>query len=552
MKKIKKSLALILVFALMAMSLAACGNKDKEESNTGTNNGGTAENNNGGTGTSKPAATAAPVEVKVDELEPVTLTWFLHGSTVTDDAAVLAKANEYLKEKLNVTLKPIWGTWADFDENVILAINGNDNVDIYFTCSWSPNEYNAFSKKGAYARLDDPSNNLIEKYASELWNTLPEVLTDGATVNGNAGLGVYAIPGYKDIATQNCWDVNVTMLEKYGYSLSDIQNANYYEFGDILAKVKAGEEAEKGGTFYPLIVEGAVLERMVTNSIIVTGDAKPEVLSYYLNPDDVSAVSEHGYTVFNKYATPEYEKFVNKSREYYLAGYIDPAMAISGQANSVRVEKLDAGEYLIATQSYALGYETQVSASRGIHVEMVPCTEAYVDTTSSQGAMMAVSSISKNKERAVMFLNLLNTDPYLMTLLNYGIEGVHYEKLDSGEISFITEARGAYSPWTNGMGNVTILPPQEGQGADFQEVFKAYYAAASKTPVLGWAVNPENIQNELAALANTASEYALALAVGAVDPATELPKFLKKLDDNGIQKVVDEANRQLTEYMALK
>ena len=83
---------------------------------------------------------------------------------------------------------------------------------------------------------------------------------------------------------------------------------------------------------------------------------------------------------------------------------------------------------------------------------MVSTTPAYVDTTSSQGAMMAISTASKNPERAMMFLNLLNTDPYLMTLLNYGIEGVHYD-MDNGEAVFNVDARASYTPWTNGMGS---------------------------------------------------------------------------------------------------
>ena len=37
---------------------------------------------------------------------------------------------------------------------------------------------------------------------------------------------------------------------------------------------------------------------------------------------------------------------------------------------------------------------------------------------------------------------------------------------------------------------------------------------------------------------------------GAVDPATELPVFLKALDDAGMQDVVDAANAQLTAYLA--
>lgn len=88
--------------------------------------------------------------------------------------------------------------------------------------------------------------------------------------------------------------------------------------------------------------------------------------------------------------------------------------------------KQNTGEYLIGTQSYSLGYELQASQERKFEVAMIPCTEPYVDTTSAQGAMMAISTASKNPERAMMFLNLLNTDPEIMTLINYGVEGIHY------------------------------------------------------------------------------------------------------------------------------
>lgn len=537
----KKVLSIILSIMLLATVLSGCAKKPTEKVDSPKTQTETTP-----TTAAKDDPTKAPDtnDTEIDISKPVTLKWYLHGSNVTDDTAVLEKANEYLKEKLNVTLEPIWGTWGDFDTNAVLAINGGDDVDIYFTCSWSADEYNAFARKGAWVKLDDPANNLIEKYASDLWNLIPKVLTDGAKVDGADGVGVYAVPGYKDIATQNCWDINVTLLEKYGYTLDDIKNTDYYGFGDILATVKAGE----GADFYPLLVEGAVLERMVNNSIIVTGDSGTNnLLSYYINPTDTAAEGPYGNQILSKFETPEYKKFVEKTREYYLAGYIDPAMGNANQANDTRANKQLTGSYLIGTQSYALGYELQASKERGIHVEMVPATPAYVDTTSSQGAMMAISTASKNPERAMMFLNLLNTDPYLMTLLNYGVEGVHYNMVN-GEVVF-TEKRDDYMPWTNGMGNVTQLPPQEGQGLNFWEDFKAYYGAAGSIPILGWAFNSTSVETELGALANVAAEYALALNTGTVDPNDALPKFIQKLKDNGMDKVVGEANTQLQKYL---
>lgn len=550
MKK-KKVLSVLLSLAMVSAVFTGCGSSASTE----TSGEKAAESTADASAEEAPAddASAATDEgesaaaTDADISEPVTLKWYLHGSNVTDDSEVLAKANEYLGEKLNVTLEPIWGTWGDFDQNSVLAINGGDDVDIYFTCSWSADEYNAFAKKGAFVRLDNPENNLIEKYAGDLWAILPDVLKSGVTIEGSDGLGIYSVPGYKDIATQNCWDVNVPLLEKYGYTLDDIKNADYYSFGDILKTVKEGE----GNDFYPLLVEGAVLERMVTNSIIVTGDSGTNnLLSHYIDPTDVSKEGPYGNTILSKFETEEYKKFVEQSREYFQAGYIDPAMGNKNQANDTRSAKQLSGEYLIGTQSYSLGYELQASQERGFEVAMVPCTPAYVDTTSSQGAMMAVSTASKNPERAVMFLNLLNTDPYLMNLLNYGVEGVHYE-LEDGLVKF-TEKRSDYQPWTNGMGNVTLLTPTTDQGADFWTEFKDYYGSAKEIPILGWAFDPSDVSTEMGALANVAEEYALALDVGAIDPAEKLPEFIQKLKDNGMDAVVEAANTQLDAYMSNK
>lgn len=538
----KKKVVSCMLAAAMVLSMTACGNSSAPAATETT----PAETTTESTAAAE-TETGDTEEVAASDLEPVTLKMYFHGSNVTDDTAVMEKVNEYLQEKLNVTLEPIWGTWGDFDTNAVLALQGGDDVDIYFTCSWSADEYNKFARDGYWVRLDDPENNLIEKYASDLWSTLPEVLTNGASINGADGYGVYAVPGYKDIATQNCWDVNVPLLEKYGYTVDDIKNTDYYGFGDILKTVKEGE----GDDFYPLLVEGAVLERMVTNSIIITGDSGTgNFMSYYLDPTDVSKPGSVGVNIVNKFGTDEFKKFAEQTREYYLAGYIDPAMANPNQANDVRSQKQLAGGYLIGTQSYSLGYELQASQERGFEVAMVPCTDAYVDTTSSQGAMMAISTASKNPERAMMFLNLLNTDPTLMTMLNYGVEGVTYE-LQDGLVNF-TEGRDAYQPWTNGVGNVTILTPTVAQGADFWNDFKAYYGAAKEIPLLGYSYNAENCETEMGAVANVVAEYMLPLCTGAVDPDATLPEFLDKLDAAGINTVLDDANAQLQEFLAAK
>ena len=486
--------------------------------------------------------------------DAVEITILLEGNNVTDDAPVLEKLNSYLAEKIGVTIKPVWGTWANFDDLALNAVtSGSDEYDIMFTCSWTKNEYAKYAKAGAYVRLDDPEDDLLAAYGAELKDTLPALLFEGAMTEGPDGeKGVYAVPGFKDFATMNCWDVNVTLLEKYGYTLEDVQKAGFYGWDEIFAKVKAGEEAD-GSVFYPFVFEGAVVERFVDNTPIVTGDSGL-LLSYIMNADDVSQPGPYGNVFVNKYATDEFKAFAAQMKKYYDAGYIDPAIAIGETATDTWRNAQNTANYLISSEVSLYGYEYTTSAARGIQVAYIMThSDPYIDNTSVQGAMMAISANSDAPEACMKFLNLLNTDPYVMTLLNYGVEGVHYNLNDQGEAEFTDARANSYTVWTNGVGNVTLLPPTKGQGADFQQRFAEFYGGAKKLPIYGFTFDASKVNKEIAAVANIKEAYALTLCTGAAaDVDVTLAEMLQKMDEAGMQKIVDEANAQLEAFLSGK
>lgn len=482
-----------------------------------------------------------------EELEPVTLRIWFHGSTVTPDASekVMEEVNKYLADKINVTLEPIWGTWGDFDQATTTALAGGDEVDIYFTCNWSANEYNKYARDGYWVKLDD----MLDEYAPELKAAIPQGIWDCAITNGYDGMGIYGVPALKDTATQNCWDVNGTLLGELGYDVDAVCEAglDYYsdEFEEMLQKAKDA----KGADFYPLLIEPVVLERMVTHSSIITGDLNnANMLSYFYDAEHPS--NDIGSTIVSKYESEEFAKFAARTYEFSQKGFISPSCQSTATSNDYRTATQSSAEYLFGTQSYAFGCELDYSKARGIDVRMVPETAAYMDCTSGQGAMMAVSVTSKNPERALMFLNLLNTDPVLMTMMNYGLEGFTYTTNDDGTITFIDDARATYSPWTNGMGNIRILPPTDAQGADFWERFSAYYDAAETLPYGGFIFDASEVETEGAALANVFAEYAFNLMSGAVDPDEVLPEFQAKLKEAGIDELVAAAQAQMEAYLA--
>ncbi len=482
-----------------------------------------------------------------EALEPVTLRVWFHGSTVTPDASekVMAEVNAYLADKINVTIEPIWGTWGDFDQATTTALAGGDEVDIYFTCNWSANEYNKYARDGYWVKLDD----MLDAYAPELKAAIPEGIWECAITNGYDGMGIYGVPALKDTATQNCWDVNGTLLAELGYDVDAVCEAGLDYYSDEFEEMLQAAKDAKGGDFYPLLIEPAVLERMVTHSSIITGDLNgANVLSYYYDAEHPSA--DIGSTIVNKFGTDEFAKFAARTYEFSQKGFISPSCQSTATANDYRTATQATAEYLFGTQSYAFGCELDFSNARGIDVRMVPETAAYMDCTSGQGAMMAVSITSKNPERALMFLNLLNTDPTLMTMMNYGLEGFTYNTNDDGTITFIDDARATYSPWTNGMGNIRILPPTDAQGVGFWDSFSEYYNAAETLPYGGFIFDASEVETEGAALANVFAEYAFNLMSGAVDPAEVLPEFQAKLEEAGINEFVSAAQAQMDAYLA--
>ena len=189
-----------------------------------------------------------------------------------------------------------------------------------------------------------------------------------------------------------------------------------------------------------------------------------------------------GSKIVNKFSTPEFEKYAARTYELAQKGFISPSIQNVATSNDYRTACQNSGEYLISTQSYAYGCEIDFSKARGIDVRMVPASAPYMDSTSGQGAMMAISTVSKNPEKALQFLNLLNTDPYVMTTLNYGLEGFTFNKNADGTITWIDENRATYSPWRNGMGNVRILPPTVDEGVNYWKDFAEYYNSAEALP----------------------------------------------------------------------
>ena len=527
----KKILAIALAAALALVSLAGCSTAAPTATQAPATSAPAAGGNT--TPTEAPAATPAVLTGPV-------ITWMYEGSNVVYDVDVMQKVNEYLNEKLGCRLAMMWQSWGDFDQKVMASINAGDPIDIYFTSSWNADEYTAMAKKGAFMRLDDPASNLLDKAAPDLFKTLPQVLADAAMVQGAAGMGIYAIPTFKEIAQQYVWSFNSEILKKYGYTANDV--TDFYSLGPVLEKIKQGE----GADFFPINADFTVVQRAARN---VDAVDPYNLLDY---PFDPVNPSKSGTVIRSAFETEDMQKYLSTVHDFFLKGYINPAATTNTQAMQQSwTDSKKSGKWAIDIYPYVPGNEISESATYGYQFEVKPVQAGIVSTTSARGAMNAISSTSKNPELALKVINLVNSDAAFRTLLTYGIEGIHYDKLDNGKIKFTDEKKN-YTVWAYGLAAVTLLPLQDGMPDNLYTETFPQFNSAEGVPVLGWSLDMEPIKTPMAALNNVQAQYEVALFTGAADPATKLPEFVQQLKANGIDEVVKAANDQVQAFLAAK
>lgn len=97
--------------------------------------------------------------------------------------------------------------------------------------------------------------------------------------------------------------------------------------------------------------------------------------------------------------------------------------------------------------------------------------------------MFAVSVYSRNLARSMEIITLLNTDIELRTILQYGVEGVHWQyNADNPEIIDILSDD--YQMDINTTGNVFMTYPGEGRSMEEWEFYKEQNLASMKSPYL--------------------------------------------------------------------
>lgn len=443
-----------------------------------------------------------------------TLTWYAIGEEPKDLDKVLAEANKYLEDKINAHLDMKFIGFGDYNQKMSVVINSGEDYDLAFTCSWA-GDYLGNSRKGAFLELDEYLNSDTGKKLKE---TVDSRFWEGATIDGK----IYGVPNQKELGVAPMWTFTKEYVDKYNIPYQDIHSLE-----DLEPWLKVIKENEPD----------------VVPLYITKGFSYTVFFDQLVDPVGIEA-KDTSLTIKNMFETQEMKDRLNTLRKYYQAGYINADSATAQDDKSVKrfVTKGDGQPYADTLWSKALNYPVVSS----------PIVDTLITNGSTTGSLIAISNNSKNKDKAFEFLTLLNTDETLRNLINYGVEDVHYEKVDDDHIKITNPDQKNYDVPYFSLGNLFITYKLEGEPASKWDEFKDFNDKSKVSPALGFKFDSSSVSNEIAAINNVLEEFKSTLYSGSVDIDEYLGKLNAKLKEQGIDKVITEMQKQVDEWKKTK
>lgn len=451
------------------------------------------------------------------EGEDVKLLMYQVGEKPDNFDKLMEIANARIKEKTGATLDLQYIGWGDWDDKMSTIIASGENYDIAFA-----NNYVVNSQKGAFADLTE----LMPKYAKETYDNLDPAYIKGNTINGK----LYAFPVDANVYAQQMLSFNMDLVKKYGLDISGI--SSYADAEKVLTEF---HEKEPNTAAFGI---GQVFS--------MSGD-----YDYPLTKNQPFAVKiEEGKpTIINQYEDETFKENLRLMHKWYQKGLIP-----SDAATNTEGYPLDGNTWFMREETQGpMDYgDTILTNAAGKEIVSRPLTKPLKTTSQAQMANFVVSNSSKNKEKAVEVLALLNTDPELLNGLVYGVEGEAWEKVGDNKIKLLDgyQPKMHMSAWNTG--NNKILYTQESITDEMIAARDKSIEESKESPILGFTVETKEIKTELSNIANVMNRYKASINTGTVDPDEALPKLISDLKDAGWDKVQKEVQMQLDEFVANK
>ncbi|WP_309119167.1 ABC transporter substrate-binding protein [Paenibacillus sp.] len=471
-----------------------------------------------GAGTKEPTA-EQPAK---PELKPYEINMVIIGNESADIPRVAEEISKITKEKINATVKlqPIsFGAWA---QQVNLMLASNEKIDLISTSSLLG--YTTQAASGHLLPLDE----LLAEHGPGITGLLDPAYLNAGKINGIQ----YAIPTNKDMATQGGILMRKDLLDKYKIDVNQIRTID--DLDAVFETIKDNE---------PSLIPIATM----------TTATPVDMLAFYDPLQDRMGILQEDsaeFKVENLYELPQYAELLDKMHEWYRAGYFSKDAATSTEQPYDVVKANRAFSFFNVIK---VGSAESQSIRTGMEMVAVPLTDAMSATSHVTNFMHSIPRGSEDPERAMMFMDLLYTDKEIVNLLNWGIEGEHYVKVSDSVIDYPegVDVKSVGYNMNNSsfmFGNQFLNYVWPTQLPDIWVQTDRFNKNAKKSKALGFTFDATPVRTEVGAVTNVIEQFKIGLETGTLDPERTLPEFISRLKASGIDKVIEEKQKQLNAW----
>jgi putative aldouronate transport system substrate-binding protein len=459
-----------------------------------------------------------------NQWEPYEVKWYMIGTKQYPETNLVE--NEIVKglKDINTTVKIQVFPWSDYANNMSMIIASGEPFDICFMGTWT--NYYPNVAKGAFIDMTD----LVRLKLPNLYKKMNPVFLEGPKVKGR----LYGLPTNKETFEAYGIEVDKAIAEGSGADFSRVRT-----YADLTPILKLAREKLPSDIFPMIFTSTSVLRDSTFDSF---GDI---MIPGVVRQNDASL------QVINQFESPEFMGNWKLAYTWYQAGYINRNGAVKGSPDYWNQRK-----GLCRTET--MGPMPEYAGAQNNTIQRVYIGNKVISTGSLIGAMMCFSKSSRDIDRALLFYDTVNAKPDLYNLLASGIKDRHYRVIDENttpkRIDYLngqdensvgyTHSGGAWSlggDWFSSY--LGKLDP-----ADRNEIVLKNNETAIPSNLLGFSFDPEPVKTEIAACTNVYSELGIPLNCGAIDPDTNVPKFIEKLKAAGVDKIISEKQKQVNQW----
>lgn len=479
----------------------------------------------------------------------VEMDWFTNEIYERPDGQMIVdKLNEYLLEKLNLKLNVISVPYTEYEEKLYTMLQAGEPIGV---CQLLGNYYTA-AAQGLYYPMDD----LLNNYGVGSKALFSDTVWDSMKVDGK----IYGVPTLKDNAYIMSFIYNKDLADELGLDMENPQWKTTRNMEEILMQAKNLRD-EKHPEWANLPLTANLVSQLCPSMFSLESFLGRDYLYAVCNVpglDDIEGYDND--TVFNLYETEEYKEYCLMMQRLVSNGvcaYDYTELSNISYEPSTLITSPGWGYTWIDDHMFSNDFVTKLHIFED---------EIWTDSTNFSSCGYGIPANCPDPERAMMFIELMNTDSYAATLLRFGIEGEHYLINDEGKMVLEGSPRNSdpsnlgYVNWYGAdYGNLTIVnAPESYAGPDgymFDKLLE-YNNNAKLAAHMGLVIDTTDFINELAACNSVVTEFDTNLSAGKYDSPeavlAAIEAFNEKLKANGMDKVIEGIQAQVDAFNAAR